>query len=369
MSTSEQLQRDIQFLESTIASALYPRDTSAADKEKYKGLILDDLQNKQAQLAHFQQKEEVRDRQTQLDGMHVTDVKGRVKYAIMSVRGDEYQAVLRRFPMRTRVNGGKTIYDFSEVDTKAGKVGVAFCRTPLQGTKKAQSVASHLIDELNPEWIFVVGIAGGFPYHEYCLGDVIVADRLHDFSVSAAYEGGGRGQDPRGGPMHRDVEKVLGYLPGMSKPDLLNWHTKKQLTVSKPSEVPPDDLDNDLYYGSPQWRESVKKCVQKGHPAGVSRIRTPKFVVGNTASSDTLVMDTNLAKQWQDTAKNVCAIEMELAGVFEAVHDSGLNQKLVSIRGLSDIVGYKRKEEWTEYACHTSASFVTALILSGICEY
>ena len=74
-----------------------------------------------------------------------------------------------------------------------------------------------------------------------------------------------------------------------------------------------------------------------------------------------------VAAEWQRAAKNVCGIEMELAGVYHAVHDSESDPRLISIRGLSDIVGYRRDEGWTEFACHSSASFAAALIMSGIC--
>lgn len=364
MTDRSRLERDIQFLQSTLDKSLFPRNITAEEKERFKGLIMDDLKNKKSKAEAIEQRERIRDQHTHIDAMHVSEVKGRVNYAIISVREDEYRSMLRRFPNRIRVDGGKNVYDFCEFDLGSQKIGVSFCRTPEQGTSKAQSVARNLIEELQPDWILLVGIAGAVPYHEYCLGDVIIADRLHDFRVTAALEGGLRSQDTRGGPMDRDVEKVIAYLPGMSPAALQYWHRARNVRKRKPAESPPVDLNDDHYYGDMSWREAVQRCIRGGHPAGKTRLRPPKMFVGNTASSDTLVTDTKLAQQWKETAKNVCAIEMELAGVYEAVHDSSVKPKLMSVRAISDIVGYKRSPEWTEYACQSSASFAAALVVS-----
>jgi hypothetical protein len=35
---------------------------------------------------------------------------------------------------------------------------------------------------------------------------------------------------------------------------------------------------------------------------------------------------------------------------------------MVAIRGISDIVGFKREEAWTEYACRSAAVFAKAFL-------
>ncbi len=51
---------------------------------------------------------------------------------------------------------------------------------------------------------------------------------------------------------------------------------------------------------------------------------------------------------------------MELAGVYQAAWSS--QKPVLAIRGISDIVGFKRSLEWTSYACHAAASFTAALL-------
>jgi hypothetical protein len=42
-----------------------------------------------------------------------------------------------------------------------------------------------LIDDLDPRWILLVGIAGGFADDNYSPGDVLLASRIYHLSVSA----------------------------------------------------------------------------------------------------------------------------------------------------------------------------------------
>jgi len=58
---------------------------------------------------------------------------------------------------------------------------------------------------------------------------------------------------------------------------------------------------------------------------------------------------------------------MELVGVMTAARSVGDEKTCVlAIRGISDVVGYKRKPEWTVYACHSAAAFTYALLGSGL---
>ena len=81
-----------------------------------------------------------------------------------------------------------------------------------------------------------------------------------------------------------------------------------------------------------------------------------------------LLQDATLAEHWNRAARSAASVEMELAGVYEAVHEHQSDCRLVGIRGISDIVGYERDAAWTPYACRTAASFAHALIASGILQ-
>jgi len=66
------------------------------------------------------------------------------------------------------------------------------------------------------------------------------------------------------------------------------------------------------------------------------------------------VKDPKVLFPWITTARGILAIEMESAGVHRATRD---RTPMLSIRGLSDIVGLRRHEAWTKYACAAAAAF------------
>lgn len=77
-----------------------------------------------------------------------------------------------------------------------GRYSVALTRCLEQGTGEAQNVARDLIEDLDPQWLLVVGIAGGVPASELTLGDVVVSTRILDFSVEAVIADHSRDASP-----------------------------------------------------------------------------------------------------------------------------------------------------------------------------
>ncbi len=69
--------------------------------------------------------------------------------------------------------------------------------------------------------------------------------------------------------------------------------------------------------------------------------------------------DPKVLFPWVQTARHLQAIEMEAAGVYRAARDRCL---MLAIRGLSDIVGLKRSDAWTKYACASAAAFTKAFL-------
>jgi hypothetical protein len=72
-------------------------------------------------------------------------------------------------------------------------------------------------------------------------------------------------------------------------------------------------------------------------------------------------------QQWQESARQLTHIEMEAGGAYRAAHDADC--PLLCVRGISDIVGFKRDPAWTAYACHSVASFTMALLRSNAIDF
>jgi len=122
---------------------------------------------------------------------------------------------------------------------------------------------------------------------------------------------------------------------------------------------PPVDLTDDRFYGDDDWKESVRQKVRR-HFARAPR--PPLAITGAIASSDRLIKDDETLSVWLKIARQVVAVEMESAGIYKATH--GRNVPFLAIRGISDMVGFKRDPDWTAYACETAAAFARAFLLT-----
>ena len=72
--------------------------------------------------------------------------------------------------------------------------------------------------------------------------------------------------------------------------------------------------------------------------------------------------DSETLEVWRRIARQIVAVEMESAGIYKATH--GRNVPFLAIRGISDVVGFKRHPDWTAYACETAAAFAKAFLLT-----
>ena len=88
----------------------------------------------------------------------------------------------------------------------------------------------------------------------------------------------------------------------------------------------------------------------------------PKILDGPIISTDALVKDVPLVKQWKTLLRNALAIEMESAGAHNAARTRAKTYALLPIRGISDIVGLKKQEGWVQHACQVAAECALAFI-------
>ncbi len=288
-------------------------------------------------------------------------LKGQIDFAIISIREDEYTAVLRRFPPQ-RFTEGERVYSIHELTQNDKTYRIATLRLTKQGHNEAQHATHDMIEDLDPKLFMLVGIAGGVPAREFTLGDVVVATSLTDFSVQAASEGGKIGYAATGAGIHPRLQAYLAQLPALTS-TLRGWNTKQKVGSTRP----PVDLDDKNFYGDEDWQKRVKQSLQY-HFGVASKARNPTVVTGSIATSNQLIKDAQLLATWQQFARQTQAVEMEVGGVYEAARRSRREYPVLAIRGISDIVGFRRDDRWTEYACHSAAAFAVAFIRSGFLD-
>jgi nucleoside phosphorylase len=289
-------------------------------------------------------------------------VKDRVDFGIVSIREDEYEAVLSRLPPE-RIIHGRRSYGVTRLQLRNGsEYLVATVRTPEQGNLQAQAVAADMIEELNPQWILLVGIGGAYPDNEYTLGDVFLGTQVVDLSVRASVEADDgsvyEGYRTSGGQMQHEVLNIVSALPAI-RPLLEKWNTPEKIGV----ERPPVNLSPKNFTSvDEKWRKDARQNLKLYFGKDSTR-HWPEVSTGVIANGNVLTRNTQLAKQWKGIARHISVVEMELAGVYQAAWR--LKKPVLSIRGISDIVGYNRSREWTKYACNTAAAFTYAFLRYG----
>jgi nucleoside phosphorylase len=128
---------------------------------------------------------------------------GRVDVGIITIREDEFCALLDQSPEGSCRRVGKREYNRRTLRTRAGSTySIAIIRTLIEGNLEARGAAEDLIRDLRPAWLFVVGIAGAAPNSEFGLGDVAVSSYVYDLSVEAACGANDREYSIGGGRAH-----------------------------------------------------------------------------------------------------------------------------------------------------------------------
>ncbi len=285
-----------------------------------------------------------------------------VDIGIITIKQEEFTAVIQKLGEWIEIEKSKHIYFYQSIKTSKGHyLGVAVVRCLEPGNLNAYSVAGDMIIDFAPKWLLLVGIAGGVPAFEYSLGDVLLCTKLYDFSVCCSLEDKPPEFAIASVPVEQSVKKFLEALPVYTESlEDLGWNSEQSLDLPKPDVNWEAETNTEKFYGDEDWKSEVRESLRRNF----LQPRKPKFYLGATGSSDRLVKSPSLVRQWKPLARDLSHIEMELAGVYKAAFDS--HTPVLAIRGLSDIIGYKRSSEWTDYACETAASFAISLVRAGL---
>jgi serine/threonine protein kinase/nucleoside phosphorylase len=252
----------------------------------------------------------------------IEDLKGRVDFAIITIKEEEFAAVLHQCALNDpKVIQGARTYAMGELPTRINKrATIAVTRCPAQGNGIAQDVARDIIADPDPKWILVVGIAGGVPSTDFTLGDVVLGNHILDFSVQALKTG----RDPefaiQGREVHPDVENFTTVLAA-HEASLGSWHqirARNQAGIVTALEQPPVFFEAEHRYGSPEWQAEVVKALEH-HARRIPR--RPRVIAAPIGASDILIKDDEILEIWRKVARHVRAIEMESAGVHIAARD------------------------------------------------
>jgi nucleoside phosphorylase len=277
---------------------------------------------------------------------------------VITARTDEQRAVNDLIGPIHTFEGHSRTYAVGEVlDEYGEKILVATVKTLGQGPTYAQATANEAIEELRPKIIALVGICGAVPSEDFSLGDVVGCTRFLDYSVGAHLPDGMHQAAGQGAQMDHNVRVMLDNAETFD--GIIDWSA---FTEKRPTVVIGDDKN---YYGEPLDIVNTRRTLQiKFGPDG-SKDGERRFVTGPTVTDASLAKNTEIMKGWQNYARDMKSIEMEIGGVYQAAVRPGYIYPILAVRGISDVVGFRRDPEWTGYACKSAAFVFNCLLRKG----
>jgi nucleoside phosphorylase len=192
------------------------------------------------------------------------------------------------------------------------------------GLLQAATATTTAIDRWHPRYIVVIGIAGGIAAKGVQIGDILIADQIVNYELQKFTP-----EDPE---IRRDAHQVDQRLLNACN-NLIDKKWKKLLQVERPGQG------------------------------------EPKRFNGPIASDDKVVAFGDFLKRTRETWPKLIGMEMEAAGVAEAVFQSSAGSGFFMVRCASDLAdenkGSSDVKKWRHYACDVAASFAIALLSSG----
>lgn len=297
-----------------------------------------------------------------------TNVEGKMEeidVGLITIIQPEYEAVVKRFhPIKANeiVKPGIT-YPISIIETDNNKtIKVAHVNCFFQGENISQDKTRTLVQHLKPKFIFLVGIAGGGPSFDFTLGDAILATHFHDYCVGAIKKDGSYRFNQLSGKAHNSVFNLYSNILTYSE-RIRGWNDPEKIDCIRPNV----NLSKSNFYGDTSFVIETKKMMKHHFRNRNGNRINPILRTSGVITSNTLVQNDVWYTTWQNSARDATAMEMEIAGVYlgAKIDDDNL-LPVVAIRGISDIVGFLREPDWTEYACNTAASLAYHIIKSGL---
>lgn len=249
-----------------------------------------------------------------------------VDFLIITALPEERDAVLEKLGdcETDPINDSPTYYKSSVlVHPLDINYKVAVTMLKQMGNVEAAQHASQAINELNPAYVLMVGIAGGIK-GEVKLGDVVIATQLFYYEL-AKEKPEGCDRRPQMPPTDsRLLNKAQNYLD-------TNWHTL--ITAKRPDSSV--DVDS------------------------------PKVHFGVIAVGEKVIADENRVNELKSMHSKLLAVEMESFGVASACANAANRPRFLAIRGISDYADPEKNDDWHEYAADVAAAFAIGFIRSG----
>src|SRR5882762_10033491 len=186
------------------------------------------------------------------------------------------------------------------------------------GNVDAAASAATLIHRWSPQFLLMLGIAGGVAQSGIEMGDVAVSRYVHYYEPGKRKE---EGEERR--PKKFSADRVL--------------------------------FGKANAYEASEWKDGVSVS-----PPGESNGFVPKAFFGPIASGELVISDSKTVTSLIAVAPKLIAVAMEGAGVAQAAENASI--RFLEIRGISDMADPRKSDSWHEYAANAAAAFAVGFL-------
>ena len=256
-----------------------------------------------------------------------TNSEDKADFLLITALEEERDSVLRKLPQPRRVPPSPDdvrIYFVSDLPSAASDGTKACYRVvlmPLLGMGRVEAAVAtgDALRRWAPDYVILVGIAGGVKQAGVKLGDLAVSDQVVDYelqkisdSVEVRYQ------------VHRADSRLLGAAKNLS--------------------------------GS-RWHTTANRRPRSG---------SPKRRIGPIGTGDKVVAKGEFLSRLRKDWPKLLAVEMEAGGVATVCFERPEHPGFFMVRGISDLADEEKNssivEKWRQYACDLAASFTIELL-------
>ncbi|MET9131554.1 phosphorylase family protein [Streptomyces antibioticus] len=285
--------------------------------------------------------------------------------------------------------GGSAPYWWGEYRREDGRrLSVALARSTYMGARETAPIVTTLTNQLRPRCLAMCGVCAGNP-DEMALGDVVVADPVHEWDEGKRSRAGLKGDVRQFRLNHHWLRAVQDFTPGglpsyrpACDEDALLWLLERLHRGQDPRNHPA----RRRYFPEYAWRARLQQWEQRGligraqnglelTDQGAELVRGWLYddvdgprslpfevVAAPMASGSAVVADPGLWAQLQHMGmRKIAAVEMEAATVATVAHQHQVPYCLIA-KGVMDHADSDKDDRYKRFAARASAEVLYALL-------
>jgi nucleoside phosphorylase len=237
----------------------------------------------------------------------------RIDFAVIATLDEEYNAVKEVFQLQEK--DLKSEKNFTYYYKKIEEFGIAFFKLTQRGNMNSASQTTEIINNFNPKYIILVGIAGGVKKN-INLGDVAISDNVEYYEYKKVAQKKHNHDQLLSHHLLRTLETLF---------SMLEKSGKIKIKTSRPDGKPKEET------------KVVHGLILSGETIQSGKLQIPQTYL----------------------EKNPIAFETEAGGVGEAIYNTNRSEYIV-IKGISDYVDVEEsqtlRDMWRKYASEVAAA-------------